>query len=189
MSYYRIDYADDLTIHVTKANIIYGPGWTLTPTQRGSYDGWHWHDTDRAFEASDQMREAEPLIAYSALIEAGLDPTKLPLTEADGDAWAQPPAHKGYAKGATVIHGGDTFTSRVDNNVWEPGTEHGHTWLRNAPEPDQPGGAAPWAKGVAYSVGQEVTHAGRTWRCKLAHTSHSGWAPSEFAHAVWEPVP
>ena len=53
------------------------------------------------------------------------------------------------------------------------------------PEPEEPG-VQPWAEGVAYSVGQEVTHAGRTWRCKLAHTSHIGWVPSAAAWAVWE---
>ena len=49
-----------------------------------------------------------------------------------------------------------------------------------------PDDAPTWAEGVAYSVDQEVTHAGRTWRCKLAHTSHTGWAPSEATYAVWE---
>ena len=53
------------------------------------------------------------------------------------------------------------------------------------PEPEE-SGAQPWAEGVAYSIDQEVTHAGRTWRCKLAHESHIGWVPSAAAWAVWE---
>ena len=36
--------------------------------------------------------------------------------------WIQPTgAHNAYAKGAKVTHGGKTWISMVDNNVWEPG--------------------------------------------------------------------
>lgn len=35
--------------------------------------------------------------------------------------WEQPGSTNGYAKGDKVKHGGKTWESQVDNNVWEPG--------------------------------------------------------------------
>lgn len=54
-------------------------------------------------------------------------------------------------------------------------------------EPSPPEGNE-WQDGAAYQVGDVVTYNGGTWRCKLAHTSHSGWAPSVYTHAVWEAI-
>lgn len=37
------------------------------------------------------------------------------------EKWTQPSgAHDAYAKGAIVLHGGKTWASDVDGNVWEP---------------------------------------------------------------------
>lgn len=36
--------------------------------------------------------------------------------------WEQPDSTNGYMTGDKVIHGGVTYESLVDNNVWEPGT-------------------------------------------------------------------
>ena len=38
-------------------------------------------------------------------------------------AWEQPESTNGYDKGDKVIHGGKTWESLVDNNIWEPGAE------------------------------------------------------------------
>lgn len=35
--------------------------------------------------------------------------------------WEQPGSTNGYSTGDRVVHGGKTFESLVDNNVWEPG--------------------------------------------------------------------
>ena len=45
------------------------------------------------------------------------------LVPEDGSvpAWQQPESTNGYAKGNRVTHGGSTWESLVDNNVWEPG--------------------------------------------------------------------
>lgn len=45
------------------------------------------------------------------------------LMPEDGSApeWQQPDSTNGYAKGDRVTHGGATWESLVDNNVWEPG--------------------------------------------------------------------
>jgi chitinase len=46
------------------------------------------------------------------------------------------------------------------------------------------GGAAAWAPGVAYSVGNLVTHGGVTYSCRQAHTSQVGWEPNTTP-ALW----
>ncbi|MDO5676493.1 MAG: hypothetical protein Q4G35_03180 [Propionibacteriaceae bacterium] len=102
----------------------------------------------------------------------------------DGDPWTDR-GHLGYPGGAVVTHDGETWTSKASYNTWEPGTDGGHAWTRQAPAPDEDG-PAPWGEAIAYQVGDLVTHDGTTWRCKRAHTSHSGWAPSAATHAVWE---
>jgi chitodextrinase len=35
--------------------------------------------------------------------------------------WEQPDSTNPYSKGDTVTHGGKTWTSDIDGNVWEPG--------------------------------------------------------------------
>ena len=43
--------------------------------------------------------------------------------------WVQPTgAHDAYKKGDQVSHDGDTWTSTVDGNVWEPGV---YGWTKN----------------------------------------------------------
>ncbi len=42
-------------------------------------------------------------------------------------AWVQPTGgHDAYRKGDTVTHGGKTWTSTIDSNVWAPGV---HGWI------------------------------------------------------------
>lgn len=45
------------------------------------------------------------------------------LTSETGEAlpWEQPESTNPYMKGDRVTHGGKTWVSTVDNNVWEPG--------------------------------------------------------------------
>ena len=45
------------------------------------------------------------------------------LTADDGTvlAWVQPDSTNAYAKGDKVVHGGKTWESMADGNVWEPG--------------------------------------------------------------------
>ena len=64
----------------------------------------------------------------------------------------------------------------------------------------RPGVAEPWVQPIdqfdAYRLvdpftGQPetCTHNGKTWRAKVAHTTHAGWAPSAATHAVWTEQP
>lgn len=54
-------------------------------------------------------------------------------------------------------------------------------------EPEQPS-TIPWAVGQDVKAGDLRTHDGNTWRAKLDHVTHAGWAPSAATHAVWELV-
>jgi len=54
------------------------------------------------------------------------------------------------------------------------------------PTPSQspPSGVQPWAPGVAYSVGDQVTYNGVEYKCRQAHTSQVGWEPPNTP-ALW----
>lgn len=45
-----------------------------------------------------------------------------------------------------------------------------------------------WDIGQAVQPGDLRTHDGQTWRAKIDHVTHEGWAPSPAAHAVWKLV-
>ncbi|MFJ5231320.1 M28 family peptidase [Kitasatospora sp. NPDC088391] len=47
------------------------------------------------------------------------------------------------------------------------------------------GGNTTWAAGVAYSVGDQVTYNGVSYRCLQAHTSQSTWTP-DVVPALWQ---
>ena len=51
------------------------------------------------------------------------------------------------------------------------------------PEPEDP--AVPWESGMSVVPGDIVVHEGSLWEAKIAHTTHSDWAPSAATHAVW----
>lgn len=55
--------------------------------------------------------DAAPSLFAKVLIP---DPATVP-------AWEQPDSTNPYAAGDRVTHGGKTWVSTVDNNVWEPG--------------------------------------------------------------------
>lgn len=46
----------------------------------------------------------------------------LPGQDGKVGEWVQPDSTNGYKKGDKVTHGGKTWESTADNNVWEPGT-------------------------------------------------------------------
>lgn len=107
----------------------------------------------------------------------------------EGQPWRQPTgAHDAYPKGWTVTHNGKTYESLVVGNAWEPGTplsvDH-RLWLDlTPPDPDPPAGPQPWAAGVDYIVGDRVAFEGRTYSCRQAHTSQTGWTPAAVP-ALW----
>lgn len=111
------------------------------------------------------------------------------------ELWVQPMgAHDAYALGAKVCYpsvDGDVWTSTVDANVWTPGV---YGWEKDG----QGGGQGesgqtptepqvdPWVQpsGVhdAYSVGDRVTHNGKTWE---STTDGNVWEPGVYG---WDDV-
>ncbi|MFD3259018.1 S8 family serine peptidase [Paenibacillus lentus] len=47
-----------------------------------------------------------------------------------------------------------------------------------------PSPTTPWAPGVSYKIGDEVTYGGATYQCRQAHTSMVGWEPT-IVPALW----
>ena len=92
------------------------------------YPAW---DGEAAYEKDDRVRYGERLYrclqAHQA--QAGWTPTAAVslwakvLTSETGEAlpWEQPESTNPSMKGDRVTHGGKTWVSTVDNNVWEPG--------------------------------------------------------------------
>lgn len=126
-----------------------------------------------------------------------------PETTDDGTAvWCQPVgAFDAWPVGAVVAHAGRRWRNALPKvNVWEPGADGPvPTWEDiTPPPPEDPGdsGQTPpvdsdpepevpaWAPGVAYPVGQLVTHGGVTYRAVQAHTSQTGWEPPAVP-ALW----
>ena len=94
----------------------------------------------------------------------------------------------GWGPGRTVNFEGEPYINISGGWLMHNPTEYPHGWRRaGAQEPD-PNNPVPWESGLLVKVGVLVTHNGFTWRGKLEHTTHIGWEPSEFTHAVWEKV-
>jgi hypothetical protein len=55
------------------------------------------------------------------------------------------------------------------------------------PPTTAPPAGGTWAPGVAYTVGQVVTYAGRSYRCRQSHSSLPGWEPPNVL-ALWLPI-
>ena len=94
----------------------------------------------------------------------------------------------GWGPGRTVDFNGEPYVNISGSWLTHDPSEYPHGWRRlGAPDPD-PKTAIPWESGLLAKVDVLMTYNGFTWRCKLEHTTHIGWAPSEFTYAVWEKV-
>lgn len=92
------------------------------------YPAW---DGEAAYEKDDRVRYGERLYrclqAHQAQAdwtpEAAVSLWAKVLTSETGEAlpWEQPESTNPYMKGDRVTHGGKTWVSTIDNNVWEPG--------------------------------------------------------------------
>lgn len=92
------------------------------------YPAWSAQDT---YDAGERVRFDGTL--YKCLqphaAQADWTPTAAPslwakvLTSDTGEAlpWEQPESTNPYMQGDKVTHGGKTWVSAIDNNIWEPG--------------------------------------------------------------------
>lgn len=104
--------------------------------------------------------------------------------EPTDDPWpfVQPTgAHDSYPKGARVTHGGYTWESLIDANVWGPGSAGTESLWKNLTPPPP---TSAWAANTNYAIGNEVTYGGFTYRCRQAHTSIVTWEPPNVP-ALW----
>lgn len=96
--------------------------------------------------------------------------------------WVQPDSTNGYANGSKVIHGGKTWTSTADNNVWEPGAT-GAPWTQDTSESE--GGEStgnsetipefiqPTGSTDAYAKGARVTYNGFIYESLIDNNAYS----------------
>ncbi|MFC3850065.1 carbohydrate-binding protein [Corynebacterium hansenii] len=154
-----------------------------------------------------RRRDAAPAVE-EALDEAAREYHEENPPEADDDGvprWRQPHgAFDAWPVGAVVAHVGKRWRNVLAKvNVWEPGNDGPvPTWEEVRAEPPADGQTPPvdkdpepepepsppeWAPGVAYVVGETVTHGGATYRVVQAHTSQTGWEPPAVP-ALWAKV-
>ena len=103
-------------------------------------------------------------------------------TEVDPVPWEAPTgAHDVWPLGSFVTHGGRVWFNPHPASSWEPGVV-GAPWVDVTPTVGTPA----WGTGQVVAVGDERTHDGRTWRAKVAHTTHEGWVPGPASYTIWK---
>ena len=121
------------------------------------------------------------------------DPADVPalflVYRPDGDetlAWV---AGEQVQVGTLRTYGDETYRclqAHVTQEDWTPPAVPA-LWAVVEVVEDPPPGPQPWAVGVAYSVSDEVTYSGATYRCLQAHTSQAGWTPAAVP-ALWQVI-
>lgn len=106
--------------------------------------------------------------------------------------WEQPTGPgTSYLEGRVVEHGGKLYRSRINFNVWEPGTADGSRWWEEL-VPEE--GPIEWSAGVYYysvddAQGRKpntVTYNGKTYECIGEHQGQPGWEPDNPAlWSIW----
>ena len=160
--------------------------WVPTPEERAAIDAAHAAQAARFDSIEERL----------ARIEAHL----WPPVDPDAEVPATVPTMADYAgvwpAGQLLSDGGKVWRNATSVPLTTapsgfPGG--GVAWIgklfveHGAPtEPDpEPDEVIAWAVGQSVTVGDKRTHAGRLWSAKIAHTTHRGFEPSQFTHAVW----
>lgn len=93
--------------------------------------------------------------------------------------WQQPDSTNPYMLGDKVLHNGSTWTSTIDNNVWEPGTE-GAPWEEDLPEII----VTDFMAGNSYKKGDRVMFEGTLYESLI---DNNVWSPVDYP-AGWVEV-
>ena len=109
--------------------------------------------------------------------------------------WTQPPAENPYklvnpftGKADTALHGGKTWRTKVDNNVWEPTAQsaeweeidaQGNVVVPPAPPVEEWPAWKVWSglNADLYQVGAKATHKGDRW---VSNTPNNHWEPGVY---------
>lgn len=112
---------------------------------------------------------------------------KIGIGEDGTPTWVQPlGATDAYMKDDVVIHNEKKCKSTIDNNVWEPGV-YGWELVDGSSESGEPSTDIPeWKQPSgshdAYSIGDKVTHNGKTY---ISTADNNVWEPGVYG---WELV-
>lgn len=102
--------------------------------------------------------------------------------------WQRSDSPEAFYTCSDVTFGGATPTT-VPTTTPPPTTAPSPTTpppTTTAPPSSTPTAAPAWQPNTWYAVDALVSHAGRTWRCRQAHTSLVGWEPPNVP-ALWLP--
>ena len=146
--------------------------------------------------------------------QEGWEPTNAPsiwatiIASEDPDApdeWVQPDSTNAYMTGDVVTHGGKTWRSLIDNNVWEPGAvgsedlweelvgetgetgETGESGPEQEPEPSEPEMPAEWVQPDStnpYMTGDRVTFNGAVYESLI---DNNVFSPADYPQG-WEEI-
>lgn len=103
--------SDDLAAAVPELYRPWSPDGSYQAGDRRTFGGLLYRCLQPHSGQADWTPAAAPALWARVLIP---DPTVTP-------DWVQPDSTNPYMQGDTVTHGGKTWTSDIDNNVWEPG--------------------------------------------------------------------
>ncbi|MGH8792963.1 MAG: carbohydrate-binding protein, partial [Stackebrandtia sp.] len=164
-----------------------GSGWTVSPRvspsaqvadgteapvgasvcRSGSTTGWHCG----TISAKNQS------VTYPQGTVTGM--TRTTVCAEPGGSYISGGSAQGMTSGGsgTCSSGGATFFEPLTRALANTGT----TLTTADSDPGDPG---TWSTGASYSIGDEVTYGGGAYRCRIAHTAHTGWEPSNTP-ALW----
>lgn len=176
-----VEHGDDDT------RTVYGP----TGSKVRDYTQAENQTADDAITAPARLTNIEARVAR---IEAHLWPADTDPQPGTGPTWDD--LGGVWPSGGLLLDGGTIWRNTSGVPLTSPPSafpgspdQWGHLFQRATepePEPEPEPGAAAWAEGVAYKVGDLVTYAGVTYRCVQAHTAITGWTPAAVP-ALWTP--
>lgn len=102
---------DDIALEAVELFPVWKVGQAYTTGQRLQHNSVLYSVLQDHTSQADWTPDVAPSLFAKVLIP---DPDDVP-------AWEQPDSTNPYSAGDKVTHNGKTWTSDIDNNVWEPG--------------------------------------------------------------------
>lgn len=124
----------------------------------------------------EEQRRRRDIASASKEVDEVISRYQQALGREDGEAWSQPTgALDAYPEGATVTHGGKTWTSTTPANTWEPSVSG---WREVAEEgAPPPAWVQPTGAHDAYTDGDRVTFEGQVYESTIPDNV---WSPTDY---------